>query len=208
MGAQEDEGLRNPFKTIIVTGIPGVGKTTVLKKIDALLEDKAHLIVNFGDFMYEAARREGLVSSRDEIRRISHRKQLQLQKIAASLIVSKGRNELEGNGILLVDTHAVVKTASGYWPGLPKHVIEALKPDSIVVIEADPSEIISRQQQDSSRYRKDLSNEETIRMLMQMARIAAMSSAVITASSVYIVENPSGKPEEAAISIIELINKL
>ena len=205
---RELAGLRNPFKTLIVTGIPGVGKTTVLGHVARKLESKKSLVVNFGDYMFRVAERRGLVNTRDEIRRIGHRQQLELQKAAAQLIIQEATNHLGEEGVLLVDTHAIVKTSSGYWPGLPKHVVETLKPDSIVIIEADPEQIIARQSRDATRNRKDLSDLNIIKELAEMARKAAISSATLTASSVYIVTNPPGKPEAAAQQIISLINKL
>ena len=208
MGVHERKNLRNPFKTVVVTGIPGVGKTTVLSIIGNKNIGINVKIVNFGDYMYKAATQEGLVKTRDEIRHISHRKQLELQKRAAESIVADASKELGPEGVLIIDTHAVVKTSSGYWPGLPQHVVDVLKPDSIVIIEAPPEEVVNRQQKDGSRYRKDVSQIEVVNELMEMARKAAMASATLTASSVYIVDNPSGKPDKAAEEIIKLLGKL
>ena len=208
MDTHEGKNLRNPFKTVVVTGIPGVGKTTVLSIIGSKTTGINVKIVNFGDYMYRAATREGFIKTRDDIRHISHRKQLELQKRAAETIVADASKELGPDGVLIIDTHAVVKTSSGYWPGLPQHVVDVLKPDSIVIIEAPPEEIVNRQQKDGSRYRKDISRVDVVNELMEMARKAAMASATLTASSVYIVENPPGKPEKAAEEIIKLLDKL
>ncbi len=208
MNTHERKNLRNPFKTVVVTGIPGVGKTTVLSVIGRKNIGANVKIVNFGDYMYMAASQEGLVKTRDDIRHISHRKQLELQKMAAENIVSDASKTLGPDGVLIIDTHAVVKTSSGYWPGLPHHVINVLKPDSIVIIEASPEEIVNRQQRDGSRFREDVSQIEVVKELMEMARKAAIASATLTASSVYIVENPPGKPEKAAEEIIALLGKL
>ena len=202
--------LRNPFTTVIVTGVPGVGKTTVLGKLVemAAAEGLKLKLVNFGDYMFRVASEKGLVKHRDEIRKLQLQVQLELQKWAAEAIISDAEKELGQGGVLIVDTHAVIKTSSGYWPGLPRHVIEVLKPDSIVVIEANPELIIARRQRDKGRYREDMGGVEELRELMSMARTAAMASAVLTASSVFIVENPEGKPEEAARRILELIRML
>ncbi len=202
--------LRNPFTTVIVTGVPGVGKTTVLTKLTELAsrEGLKLKLVNFGDYMLKVAREKGLVEHRDEIRKLPLQTQLDLQKWAAEAIVRDASAELGDGGVLVVDTHSVIKTVTGYWPGLPRHVIEVLKPDSIVVIEADPELVIARRQRDKTRYREDMGGVEELRELMQMARTAAMASAVLTASSVFIVENPEGRPEEAASRILDLIHRL
>jgi adenylate kinase len=202
--------LRNPFRTIIVTGIPGVGKTTVL---GILLQESSKIglrveVANFGDYMLREAVRIGLVKDRDQLRKLPHRQQLELQKIAAKAIINDAKTKLGEKDLLIIDTHCVVKTTAGYWPGLPRHVIEELNPDSIVLIEADPELIAQRRARDVTRNRKDLGGEEEIKEMREMARAAAMAAATLTASSVYIVINPEGHPEEAAQSILALVEKL
>ncbi len=202
---------RNPFLTIIVTGVPGVGKTTVLRLTAKMLEEKGvnHVILNYGDYMLATAKRRGLAENRDQLRHLPLRVQLELQEEAAKTLVSEAGRKLGGRpGVLIIDTHAAIRTDTGYWPGLPEHIIKSFNPDSIVVIEAKPEEILSRQLRDSTRYRRDLARIEEIARLMSMARTAAMASAVLTASSVYIVENREGEPEKAAEEIIKLIERL
>ncbi len=201
---------RNPFLTIIVTGIPGVGKTTVLRYVKKLAEKEGiHAAVyNFGDFMLKEALKLGLVKHRDELRRLPLRTQLTLQERAAKAIIDKASSELDSNSILFVDTHAVVATPAGFWPGLPHHVVRLLKPDSIVVIESSPEVIVSRQVRDCSRVRSDISDVELVRSMLEAARIAAMSSAVVVGATVYVVENVEGDPTIAARSIISLVKSL
>ena len=202
--------LRNPFRTLIVTGVPGVGKTTVLGKVRELLEQRSVkvMVVNFGDYMFREASRAGWVQHRDEIRHLPLRRQLQLQEMAAKAIREDAESALGSDGVLLVDTHAVVKTSTGYWPGLPENVVKELRPDSIVLIEAPPEIIFDRQQRDATRKRSDIGGVEGIRELLNVARQAAISSATLVAASVFTVENVEGRPEEAAERIVELIEKL
>ncbi len=201
---------RNSFVTVIVTGVPGVGKTTVLNHVAKLLDNagKKYLILNFGDFMFSEARKRGLVEHRDQMRHLPLRTQLELQEYAAEAIIEHASRELGGEGVLFVDTHAVVKTSTGYWPGLPRGVVVRLKPDSIVLIESKPEEILARQERDKSRVRKDLASVEAITALMEMARTAAMASATFVAASVFIAYNVEGDPGAAAREIVELVEKL
>uniref|UniRef100_A0A7J3ZL11 Adenylate kinase n=1 Tax=Fervidicoccus fontis TaxID=683846 RepID=A0A7J3ZL11_9CREN len=202
---------RNPFKTVIVTGVPGVGKTTVLKEFEKKAVEKniKLLIVNFGDYMLKAARSEGLAENRDQIRHLPQRAQLRLQGLAAREIVKDALKMLGEEDLLIVDTHSIVKTSSGYWPGLPEHVVRELNPDSIVLIETRAEEVLARQAKDKGRYRQDVGGSvEVIKELMLMARAAAVSSATLTASSVFIVENPPGSPESAAEELLRLVERL
>ncbi|MEM4865647.1 MAG: AAA family ATPase, partial [Acidilobaceae archaeon] len=109
------------------------------------------------------------------------------------------------DSVLLVDTHALIKTPQGFLPGLPYHVINILKPDAIVLIEADPEEVLARQIRDKSRHRSDIGGVEDIKRLMEYARVSAFSSATLLASTVAIVYNKEGLPEEAAKSVLQIL---
>jgi adenylate kinase len=205
-----DPGLRHPFKVVIVTGVPGVGKTTVLSEFKKKAEEEGLRvkIVNFGTYMLDTAVKEGIVDDRDKIRTLPLRRQLELQRLAAQAIIRDAAKELGDDGILIVDTHALVKTVAGYWPGLPRHVLDELKPDMIAVIEASPEEIIARQARDKTRYRADIGGVEGVRRFLENARAASIASAVHYASTVAIIENREGKADEAASQLLELVKKL
>ncbi|MEM1625906.1 MAG: adenylate kinase [Sulfolobaceae archaeon] len=189
----------------IVTGIPGVGKTTVLSKVKEILDRKGveNKIVNYGDYMLLTAQSLGLVKSRDEIRLLPLNLQKTLQTEAAKRI-SEEANTIK-NGVLLVDTHAVIRTPNGFLPGLPKHVIEVLSPNVIFLIEADPAEILNRQKRDITRNRSDYSSIEVIIETMNFARYSAMASAVLVGASVKIVKNVEGDPTIAANEIVNTL---
>ncbi|MEM1599588.1 MAG: adenylate kinase [Sulfolobaceae archaeon] len=191
------------MKLGIVTGIPGVGKTTVLSKVSEILQEKSipHKIVNYGDYMLNTAIKNGYVNNRDEIRKLSVDKQKELQALAARKIV-EDLSDLGKNGLGFVDTHAVIRTPSGYLPGLPKYVIEILSPNVIFLLESDPKIILDRQKRDNSRVRADYSDVNIINEVLSFARYSAMASAVLVGASVKIVINQEGDPSVAAREII------
>jgi adenylate kinase len=202
--------LRHPFKTVVVTGVPGVGKTTVLSHLERMAKERGIKIkiVNFGTYMLNTALEEGLVKHRDEIRKLPLRKQLGLQSRAARKIVEDALKDLGEDGYLIIDTHALVKTPAGYWPGLPAHVLDEIKPDMIAVIEAPPEVIAARQERDVTRVRSDIGGAEGVRRLMEYARAASLASAVRYASTVAFIENPEGMPEKAAEELFKRILEL
>ena len=202
--------MRNPFRVAVITGIPGVGKTTVLQLVEEKASEKGMniFIANYGTYMIETAIKEEIAKDRDELRKLKLRDQLELQKLAAENIIKDANKKLGANGYLLVDTHSVVKTIVGYWPGLPKHVTDVFKPDLIVLIEADPELIHRRQVRDTTRKRSDFGGPQAIRELRDFARYSAVASAVFYGSAVAIVENPEGRPEAAASKIIELLQNI
>jgi adenylate kinase len=191
------------MKVGIVTGIPGVGKTTVISRASKLLTEKniPFKIANYGDYMLNTAIKEKYVENRDQMRKLPVEKQKELQTLASRRII-EDFSELGNNGIGLVDTHAVIKTPSGYLPGLPKYVIEVINPNVIFLLEADPKSILDRQRRDQNRSRSDYSSEEVINEVISFARFAAMSSAVLVGASVKIVINEEGNCIKAANEII------
>lgn len=76
------------MKLGIVTGIPGVGKTTILNTIKEILskENSKFLIMNYGDYMLKTAMEMKYVSNRDEMRKLPLNVQRQLQLEAAKNI--------------------------------------------------------------------------------------------------------------------------
>jgi adenylate kinase len=170
---------------IVVTGIPGVGKTTVMKQAAEGIDIK---FVTFGSVMIDIAKEMGLVKDRDEMRKLTLDQQKDLQIRSAEKVASMGD--------VILDTHCTVKTPKGYMPGLPEWVLKKLKPTAIVVVEADPDEIFNRRAKDATRNR-DPDSEEEIAEHQQINRAAAMSYATLTGATVKIVFNHDNAIDEA-----------
>jgi adenylate kinase len=162
---------------IVVTGIPGVGKTTVMQKAAEGLDIT---FVTFGSVMSDIAMNLKLVKDRDEMRKLTLEQQKDLQ-IKTAEKVGKMSN-------VIVDTHCTVKTPKGYMPGLPEWVLRRLNPTAIIIVEADPQEIYDRRAKDTTRNR-DLDTVEKIAEHQMMNRAAAMSYATLTGATVKIVFN-------------------
>jgi len=170
---------------IVVTGIPGVGKTTVMKNAAEGMDIK---FVTFGTVMSEIAIETGLVQNRDEMRKLTLEQQKDLQIKSAEKIASMGN--------VILDTHCTIKTPKGYLPGLPEWVIKKLKPTAIVVVEADPEEIYNRRAGDKTRNR-DPDTKEQIDEHQMINRAAAMAYATLSGSTVKIVFNHDNAIDDA-----------
>jgi adenylate kinase len=170
---------------IVVTGIPGVGKTTVMQKAAEGIDIK---FVTFGTVMIDIAMDLGLVRNRDEMRKLTLEDQKKLQ-IKTAERVSKMKN-------VIVDTHCTIKTPKGYMPGLPEDVVKKLKPNSIVLVEANPEEIFNRRKTDNTRNR-DPDSIEIINEHQHMNRAIAMAYSAITGATVKIINNHDNAIDEA-----------
>ncbi|WP_258083064.1 adenylate kinase [Thermococcus thermotolerans] len=188
-----------PF-VVMITGIPGVGKSTITRM--ALRKTKVKFrLVNFGDLMFEEAVKAGLVKHRDEMRRLNPNVQKDLQMKAARRIVEMAEKEP-----ILLDTHATIRTPVGYLLGFPKEVIEVINPNFIVIIEATPSEILGRRLRDLKRDR-DVETEEQIQRHQDLNRAAAVSYAMHSNALIKIIENHEDKGlEEAVHELVEVLN--
>ena len=170
---------------IVVTGIPGVGKTTVMQKA---AEGMDVSFVTFGTVMANIAIEDALVKNRDEMRKLTLKQQKDLQ-IKAAEKIAKMRN-------VILDTHCTIKTPKGYMPGLPEWVIKRINPTSIVIVEADSQEIYNRRANDATRNR-DPDTVAQIEEHQMINRATAMAYAALTGATVKIVFNHDNKIEEA-----------
>ena len=186
-------------KKIILVGIPGVGKTTILTKMVEILKDhkKNVVVINYGSLMFDVAKENGL-TDRDQLRKLSVSEQQRLQKIAAEKIA--GHEE----EVVIIDTHAFISSPEGYYPGLPEHVLKIIKPDNFVSVSAKPEEIYNRRMKDNTRSRDNITLANIKKELdVQSGMISAC--AVITGSPVRLVLNGEGKIDETADKIIRAI---
>ena len=186
-------------KKIILVGIPGVGKTTLLTTMVEILKDhkKNVVVINYGSLMFDVAKENGL-TDRDQLRKLSVSEQQRLQKIAAEKIA--GHEE----EVVIIDTHAFISSPEGYYPGLPEHVLKIIKPDNFVSVSAKPEEIYNRRMKDNTRSRDNITLANIKKELdVQSGMISAC--AVITGSPVRLVLNGEGKIDETADKIIRAI---
>ncbi|TFG33826.1 adenylate kinase [Candidatus Thorarchaeota archaeon] len=187
---------------IIVTGIPGVGKTTVINAAVDLVKEKHGeevLVLNFGTEMFEVAVKAGQVKDRDEMRKMPTSQQRKNQKLAGESIAKKGKKAR-----VIVDTHTLIQTNNGYLIGLPEWVIRAIQPKTVVLVEADSEKIAGRRSSDETRTR-DAQSVMDIQIHQEMCRAAAVAVGTITGATVRRIMNREGKVEEAALELANTI---
>lgn len=187
-------------KIIVITGTPGAGKTTVLEGAIHKYEKtgKEIKVLNYADVMLEVGQSLGLGKDHDAIRKISLKEQRDLQKKAAEKISAGAK------GLTLVDTHCTVKTKRGYLPGLPEWVIKALNPHTIVLVEADPEEIVGRRKTDQTRKR-DEEDIEQIGLQQEINRAAALTSASMCGATVKIIANHNNALDKAVDELVKVM---
>ena len=189
-------------KVVVLTGVPASGGTTVTKK--AMEQLAAHgqvfKMVTYSDVMLDEALQRRWVETRDDIRKLDPVRQRELQKIAARTISKMATNPL------VVDTHATVRTPTGYLPGLPTWVLDELKPELILIVETAPEEIIRRRNADKSRKR-DAQDEIGVQEHQQVNKAICMAYAAYTGAAVKILQNPDGKLGQAVAELVATLKE-
>ena len=186
-------------KKIVMVGIPGVGKTTLLSKMVEIIKKrhKSVLVISFGTLMFEIAQKNGL-KDRDELRKLPVTKQQELQRLVAERIAAQTEQ------IIIIDTHTFINSPGGYYPGLPENVLKIIKPTNFVSVTAKPEEIYNRRMKDDSRNRDKITIANIKKELdIQSGMISACS--IITGSPVKHVLNREGKIDETTDKIINAI---
>lgn len=190
-------------RVVTVTGIPGTGKTTVCNELSKLAEQSGIkvAVINYGTVMVEVSQKQGKPLHRDELRKSKLSFQRDIQVKAAKAISQKAAN---AEGTVIVDTHMSIKTEGGYLTGLPLPVLELLSPTVLILVEAEPREVLSRRFRDKNRKRDKALEGEILEEFLY-SRFLAAASSVLTGASVKIVKNPDGKQNQAAREILKLL---
>ena len=185
-------------KRAIIVGIPGVGKTTLIRRAAEMLNQaRKTTVVIFGTVMFEEAKKMGL-KNRDEMRRMSIEDQRRLQDLAAQRIT-----EMKDD-IVMIDTHLFINTDEGYYPGLPMRLLSIMKPTNIIMVAADPSEIADRRKSDQTRQR-DIASAENIQKELDISRVMVASCSILTGAPFAIIMNNDGQMREAAANIATIL---
>ncbi|VVB57055.1 Adenylate kinase [uncultured archaeon] len=169
---------------IIVMGVPGAGKSTVL----SIAQAAGWTVLNYGDLMMEIAKGKG-IADRDALRKQPAEFQKEIQKEVGERLAKEKRRTV------ILDTHCSVNTPGGYLPGLPFSFLSRWSVERLVYITAEPKEIMKRREKDPTRKR----NDQDLHQLMehdQINRAYMAAYSVLTGAPAKIIINADGKVEK------------
>jgi len=181
---------------IVIVGVPGVGKSTVVEKAKSAVPGSAVQV--FGTAMFDEALRLKWVKHRDEMRKLPVEKQKKLQEAAAARI-SRGKGK-----VVFIDTHLFIRTPEGFWPGLPLRVIQPMKPTHLILVEASARDILNRRKNDTTRYRDEITEEEVSDEL-KLARSFLSAASLVSGAPMLFIRNEEGKSDAAGQQIAALV---
>ena len=182
---------------IIVTGVPGSGKSTVLKTVGKMFPSIK--IVCFGEEMVKELAHQGI--GRDDLRKMPVEKQVAIRKAVAMKIVQ------EKAEITILDSHACIKTEGGYAPGFPMDILNLLKPKVFVGVECPVELIVERRIHDSSRKR-DEEDVKELSLHQTLTRQYLVAYSAITGGNLCILENGPGELSDNIQPLVKLIKSI
>ena len=182
----------------IIAGVPGAGKTSLLNEVQRRVGTEFST-VSFGSEMLRLCQSEKIAQHRDEMRKLPLPVQRRMQLKTAQQIVS-----LSGN--ILLDTHCAIKTPVGYIPGLTEEMLQILKPEAVVLIDAHEVEIRGRRKQDPKRPLRSIESFEDISEHKIINRVYASIISVRQDALLRIIQNRTGEFEKGVQDVIDTLS--
>ena len=188
---------------VVVGGVPGSGKTSVIRRAREHMDFD---YVNYGDLFLDLARKLYGIEHRDDMRReLSIQEYRQLHKAVADRI--REVDYRDAAKPVVVDTHFMIATPTGFYPGFPEYVIRYIPAVAWVLIEADPEDVRARRREDSNLRRRGGGIEDDVWTHQDLNRSAAVLYAYLTNGTVNIIHNSQGRLDEAAEKLVEVIQR-
>lgn len=185
-------------RIIIIAGVPGAGKTTVLDEVYKERSEKFE-VISFGTEMFNLCLKKNLVDNRDQMRNLSQAIQREMQIETAKQIVIKDTN-------ILLDTHCAIKTPGGYMTGMTDEMLDILKPKAIILVDAHEVEIAGRRKLDKNRVTRTSENFDEIKLHKKMNRSFAVSFAQKSNALVKVVQNHTGEFERCVKDVVKTLD--
>jgi adenylate kinase len=172
----------------VVSGVPGVGSSSVCRAARRRLDDGYELI-NFGDVMLEAAASRGLVESRNDLATLPVEETRLLQRRAGEYVARRAHMRS-----VLLNTHLVVRTDQGYLPGMPPEVLADVEPNRLVLVEAGAETVAERRSASDYREHRGGTARE-VSFEQDLNRAAATTYAAEAGVPIELVENDAAVEE-------------
>ncbi|HRN85770.1 MAG TPA: adenylate kinase [Candidatus Dojkabacteria bacterium] len=186
----------------VVFGIPGVGKSTIVNRVK---DDLSLVYIHPGNIMYEIASEKGIVENVDQMRKLKLSVQQQLQEEMAGVVAEKINSQKENS--FIIDTHAIVKTPQGFFPGLRNAFFEVVQPDIYLVVESKPEMILQRRTADKDRVRQDDHSLDEILLHIDLTRDFASAYSIYSQANFAVIENKEGDIDYAVNEMSGIISR-
>lgn len=179
-----EKGFNMSNKVILLTGIPGIGKSTISRLMVNKLKNITS--IGFGDLIYEVLHNEGKKPSRNRIKTTPDKfVTINTIKTAAEILLKKIA-EIRLCKNVLIESHAVVRDSYGFWIIPEINDFKKAQLDAIIVIHAT-FEIFEKRMKESTDGRYLISGE-TFSKYQSLQDSVAINFSLLSDCPLYIVE--------------------
>ncbi len=187
---------------VMVTGVPGIGKTTITRNI---LIPSEYEVINFGDLMFKIGRREKRLKRKIELGSLNLQERKLLQMKAAEKIGKESKYSP-----IIIDGHLVVDSKIGFVPGLPKDCLSLLHLNSIILLFAKFADVVKRRQNVSDKYKvlKNWDQENRISVHHDVLFNYCLQYSFLYHSSFELLENPQDEIDETTKEMVEIVKSI
>ena len=175
-------------KMIIVAGIRGVGKSSILEKVVKKFPNLR--LVNFGEEMVQLWTKKGVKRTHDDLRKLPKPQQYEIKEETWKHLAAQKED-------ILLDTHVFVEHTGRYVPGLPAEDLKKVKGlCGFFYIDVNNDTLRKRAAKDHTRIREGMDDLELNNY--RYSNISAMAY-LSTALNIpfYIVYNEDGRLDQA-----------
>lgn len=185
---------------IVVFGVPGVGKTSIVKGILETMEVER---IGWNDLVKKIVFDRDMIQNIDQLRYLNVDTQKELQKEVVDTMGKMIDNAPDKH--FLIETHALMKTPQGFFPGLPRYFREHVKADIMILVEAEPELVLERRKRDISRTREDDKTVAELKLHMELTRSITTAYSAMTGANVLIVNNEEDKLDETISGVRRIL---
>lgn len=181
---------------IIMMGLPGAGKSTVLSGV--LKQKPNYRALNYGSLMLELAKQKYKIEDRDKIRLLTAEQQKDVQKAV-------GKQLAKEKGPVILDTHcSILNPAKGFYlPGLPYSLLKDLPVEMLILLTGDIDELAQRRANDPTRTRAVDKSEIAAHDAHNRMLLACYSA--LSGAPAKIILNRNGRVEEAIAEFVSIM---
>jgi adenylate kinase len=184
---------------VFVTGVPGVGKTSICSHPDISRTELN--VVDFGARMLVSGRQQGLIDSLDQLKALAPSSRLALQRSVVEQISTESQHQT-----IVLDGHLVVATPTGFVPGMPAECIDELRLSAIFIVQATTEEVLLRRKLNQPKYVSSPGvPTEMVSIHAELTRSAALSYCLTHAVPIQMVPNPQDQLHHAVATFLKLL---
>ncbi len=189
---------------VFALGIKAVGKSRVMQELNKHVSGIKE--ISYGDVMLEIAKEKEGIHDREQIAALPPVKQKKIREDAAKRI-RKMADELP---FVFLNTHGFIYTLPhhAYLPGSPDSVSDVLKPDFVLLVEADAKEIIARRERDAKAGRtREIGTAKELQQAMDLERACAVHLSIRYGCNLKLFDNSADIASNAELPALAALFK-